>query len=213
MAYRKRAINVGAEHQHDSHYRLLYQGKISNRTITSPVTSIQRRLGNRDIQRLIAQRSGGGPVELDDELTARINHQRGGGQALSEPAQQQMGASLGADFSGVRVHTSTEADALNQQLNARAFTTGQDIFFRSGEYQPGSSGGQELLAHELTHVVQQSSGAVGLGGTAMTVNPPGDQFEQEADAVARKVLQRQLVEGEIQEQIQPLIDDQEAGRI
>jgi hypothetical protein len=94
----------------------------------------------------------------------------------------------GQDLSGVRVHTSPEADDLSHRVNAVAFTTGQDIFFSEGAYQPGSSSGQELLAHELTHVIQQSSGAVGGGGGRMTVNAPGDAFEQEADAVAKAVV-------------------------
>ena len=150
---------------------------------------LQHQLGNRALQRLIAQRSSNLPTELDDETTARINSERGGGQPLHETTQQQAGPALGADFSGVRVHTSPEADTLNQQLNAKAFTTGQDIFFREGAYQPGSSSGQELIAHELTHVVQQSSGAVGGSGGRMTVNPPGDRFEQEADSAARSAVQ------------------------
>ncbi|MEM5776359.1 MAG: DUF4157 domain-containing protein, partial [Anaerolineaceae bacterium] len=95
----------------------------------------------------------------------------------------QMSSQLGYDLSGVRVHQGAASDQLNRQLDARAFTTGQDIFFRAGEYNPGSSGGQELLAHELTHVVQQGTGRVqGTGG--MTVNAPGDRYEQEADQTA-----------------------------
>jgi hypothetical protein len=65
--------------------------------------------------------------------------------------------SFGTDFSRVRVHTSSQSDTLNRQLQARAFTTGSDIFFRSGEYKPTSGAGQQLLAHELTHVVQQGA--------------------------------------------------------
>lgn len=71
-----------------------------------------------------------------------------------------MEQAFGADFSGVKVHTDTQADQLNQSIQAKAFTIGQDVFFRSGTYEPGSHGGQELLAHELTHVVQQSGSAV-----------------------------------------------------
>ena len=67
---------------------------------------------------------------------------------------------FGADFSGVKVHTDATSDELNQAIQAKAFTTGEDIFFRSGAYEPSSWGGQELLAHELTHVVQQNGGAV-----------------------------------------------------
>jgi hypothetical protein len=67
-----------------------------------------------------------------------------------------MEGSFGADFSGVRIHADQRADSLNRSLNARAFTTGNDIFFKQGEYKPDSGGGQKLLAHELTHVVQQN---------------------------------------------------------
>ena len=56
----------------------------------------------------------------------------------------------------MRVHTGGETDQLNRSLSARAFTTGQDVFFRQGAYQPESRGGQELIAHELTHVIQQN---------------------------------------------------------
>jgi hypothetical protein len=66
-----------------------------------------------------------------------------------------MEQAFGADFSSVSVHTDSEANELNQELSAKAFTIGQDIFFRDGEYSPGSGSGQNLIAHELTHVVQQ----------------------------------------------------------
>lgn len=154
-------------------------------------SALPNHLGNRAIQRLLAQRAGDGAFDLDDATASRINRARSGGQALDGAVQTQMSESMGADFSGVRVHTGSEAHQLNEQLSAKAFTTGSDIFFRDGAYSPGSSGGQELIAHELTHVVQQGSGtvsggAVGEGG-AMRVNAPGDRFEQEADSVAKTV--------------------------
>ncbi len=90
------------------------------------------------------------------ELESSIRQVRGGGQPLSDNVRAPMEQAFGADFSGVRVHTDTHSDMLNHSLQARAFTTGKDIFFKQGEYNPGSSAGQELLAHELTHVVQQN---------------------------------------------------------
>jgi len=118
-----------------------------------------------------------------------------------------MDSAFNADFSGIRVHSNSEAGALNRELNARAFTTGRDIFFREGEYNPGSTSGKELIAHELTHVVQQNGEKVsrktenqdtrpGSGGTAspvlmeaiqgkLTVGHPGDIYEQEADETAK----------------------------
>jgi hypothetical protein len=152
----------------------------------APLSGLQQTVGNRAVQRLLAQRSLEGPSELDDDTAARINQKRGGGQPLDSTVQARMGTATGEDFSGVKVHTDPESHSLNEQLSAKAFTTGQDIFFREGAYDPGSSAGQELLAHELTHVVQQSAGRVG-GGDKMTVNAPGDAFEMEADAVAKTV--------------------------
>ena len=105
----------------------------------------------------LAQRQvplGGGAVDREAENT--IQQAKGGGQALPENVRSSMEGAFGADFSGVRVHSDTQADALNSSMSARAFTTGKDIFIRQGEYNPGSSSGQELLAHELTHVVQQN---------------------------------------------------------
>jgi ppGpp synthetase/RelA/SpoT-type nucleotidyltranferase len=71
-----------------------------------------------------------------------------------------MEQAFGADFSQVKVHTDSESDKLNKSIQAKAFTTGKDIFFKKGEYQPDSKPGQELLAHELTHVVQQNGNQV-----------------------------------------------------
>jgi hypothetical protein len=99
--------------------------------------------------------AGSQPATVSEELEGRIKAERGGGHPLTETVREPMERAFEADFSGVRVHTDAEADTLNQQLSARAFTTGQDVFFRENEYSPGSDSGRELIAHELTHVVQQ----------------------------------------------------------
>jgi hypothetical protein len=98
--------------------------------------------------------------EASTDLTSAINIARGGGQAIADNIREPMEVAFGADFSGVKIHTDGQSDQLNRSIQARAFTTGQDVFFRQGEYNPGSRGGQELIAHELTHVVQQNGGAV-----------------------------------------------------
>ncbi len=158
--------------------------------LSTALINLQQSVGNRAVQRLILQRKGGAKdsnaYELDDESATRINRERSGGQPLDTDLSQQMGEATGFNFSGVRVHTTQESDTLNQQLGAKAFTTGQDIFFREGAYEPHSSSGKELISHELTHVVQQSSGAVS-GGGRMRVNAPGDSFEHEANLVAKSV--------------------------
>ncbi len=68
-----------------------------------------------------------------------------------------MGNRFGTDFSQVQIHNDSKASQLNSQLNARAFTVRNDIYFNEGNYNPGSTSGKHLLAHELTHVVQQSN--------------------------------------------------------
>ncbi len=108
-----------------------------------------------EISQLNAKSDSGNSAEASAELEGAIEGARGGGQPLDESVKEPMEREFGADFSGVRVHTDTQADELNQAIQAKAFTTGQDVFFREGAYDPGSQGGQDLLAHELTHVVQQ----------------------------------------------------------
>ena len=170
------------------------QSEAAKPATSGPLISLQHTVGNRAVQRLIAQRSGDGPSEVDDDTAEQINDKRGGGLPLDSAMQERMSESTGEDFSQVKVHTDPDADNLNQKLGARAFTTGQDIYFRDGAYQPHSGAGQELLAHELTHVVQQRHGAVG-GSSRMTVNAPGDAFEQQADAVSHAVAAGQSAPG------------------
>ncbi|MEH2290567.1 eCIS core domain-containing protein [Nostoc sp.] len=106
------------------------------------------------------QRQGDG-VAATSDLETSIQQERGSGQPLSDDIRQPMEQAFGTDFSSVKIHTDSRSDQLNQSIQARAFTTGQDIFFRQGEYAPESHGGKELLAHELTHVVQQNGSALG----------------------------------------------------
>jgi len=77
------------------------------------------------------------------------------GRAIPDGTRETMEYRLDADFSGVRVHTDSAANRLSQSLGANAFTTGSDIYFNENRYHPESQVGQELLAHELTHVAQQ----------------------------------------------------------
>lgn len=97
---------------------------------------------------------------VSPEVETSIQQARSGGRPLDASIRQPMEQAFGANFSGVRVHTDTQADALNRSLLSRAFTTKQDVFFKRGEYQPENKKGQELLAHELTHVVQQNDQSV-----------------------------------------------------
>jgi hypothetical protein len=97
----------------------------------------------------------GAGKNVSPEVERGIQAVRGGGEPLPETIRDSLEHAFAADFSSVKLHSDAQADQLNRSLQARAFTSGRDIFFRQGAYQPGSRGGRELLAHELTHVVQQ----------------------------------------------------------
>jgi len=92
--------------------------------------------------------------QASGDLESRLNASKGGGSPLSEGVRGFMEPRFGADFSGVRVHTGGEAVQMNQELGAQAFTHGSDVYFGDGK----SPGNNELTAHELTHVVQQTGG-------------------------------------------------------
>jgi len=93
--------------------------------------------------------------DVSNDLETAINDVKGRGRPLEANLQRQMGQAMGSDFRGVKVHTDSTADRLSRSIQAKAFTAGKNIFFKSGEYQPESYKGQELIAHELAHVVQQ----------------------------------------------------------
>jgi hypothetical protein len=102
------------------------------------------------------QRRADGGFEAGSEIESRLASQKGGGEPLPDEVRTFMEPRFGADFSGVRVHTGAEAGQLNRSLQAQAFTHDQDIYMGAGKYDPGTDAGKRLLAHELTHVVQQT---------------------------------------------------------
>ena len=108
-----------------------------------------------------------------------------GGSTLPNITQKRMEAAFATSFSGVTIHTSKDADTLARQMGAYAFTVGKDIFFRSGTYSPNSLGGQHLLAHELTHVVQNMGGIV---HGKLTTSHPSDASEVQAEHNASRIL-------------------------
>jgi len=119
---------------------------------------------------------------------------RSPGRPLEEPVRTEMEQRLGADFSDVRVHTDAAAHASAQAVGAHAFTSGVHLVFQRGGYDGRSTAGKEVLAHELTHVVQQRQGPVtgsAVGG-GPPVSDPGDAFERAAAATARQAVARPL---------------------
>ncbi|HEX6426255.1 MAG TPA: DUF4157 domain-containing protein, partial [Niastella sp.] len=127
----------------------------------------------------VVQRSGRGPPTGSIQFEQSLSSSKGGGSSLSGDTRQFMESRFNADFSGVRIHTGSYAQGLSTQIHAQAFTHGNDIYFNNGKYAPHTSSGSLLLAHELTHTIQQGASQSHAGGNANN------------SAVARKpVIQR-----------------------
>nr|WP_294924148.1 DUF4157 domain-containing protein [uncultured Flavobacterium sp.] len=95
----------------------------------------------------------------NNELEGKLNNSKGAGASLDKETKGEMESGFGTDFSDVKIHTDTNAVQMSQELGAQAFTNGNDVYFNEGKYNPGSKEGKHLLAHELTHTIQQT-GAV-----------------------------------------------------
>ncbi|HET6976767.1 MAG TPA: DUF4157 domain-containing protein [Pyrinomonadaceae bacterium] len=140
----------------------------------------------------LVQRSAGSESRQPSaapEVAAQMQSMRNSGEPLNDELREFFEPRFGHDFSRVRIHTDARAADTSKALNARAYTVGRDVAFASGQYNPETSDGRQLLAHELTHVVQQenSSTAAHVATSTFNVAPADDPSEREADRVARDV--------------------------
>lgn len=163
----------------------------------------------READRVAARVAGeiGKPVapNSDSEGLARPQSAGDGGRPLPDPVREPMEQALGVDFSGVRVHTDAGAARRSDDLQARAFTKDTDLYFAPGEYAPHTPRGQMLLAHELTHVVQQTGGAAeraragvsaAEGGTIQrALKGTAANLREEAGEVSKKAKLKGLATG------------------
>lgn len=124
---------------------------------TQHITSSQQTLQRKEDASLMAKGEGG---ELNGtaNLQSRLDSSKGSGQALDDKTKSEMEGHMNADLGDVRIHTGSNAHEMNEGINAKAFTHGQDIYFKNGNYNPESRDGKELLAHELAHTQQQKGG-------------------------------------------------------
>jgi hypothetical protein len=139
-----------------------------------------------------------GGTDAAPDVVAALRRRRGGGSRLPSEVESSFGAALGTDLSEVRVHADSEADSIARSVQATAFTHGSDIYFTSGTFSPSTSAGQHLLAHELSHVVQQRSGA-DAGQRGVTIGRADDPMEADAERRADRAmgaLRRRAAQGE-----------------
>ncbi len=158
---------------------------------SADATSAAQRLagatGNRAFTQILARAGAGSALGpggvVHPDVGAVIDAARGSGQPLDRGVARDLEPSLGP-LGDVRVHADAEADVLARSVEARAFTTGSDVFFAAGEYQPQTGSGRALLAHELTHVDQQRGGP---SSGPFVVSQPGDAQELDAEAASREL--------------------------
>ena len=170
---------------------------------------VQRQVEEEEMQMApthSGQRQADGSFEASASLEQRLTHHRGGGNRLPGEVRGFMEPRFGVDFGGVRVHTDRKAVQMNRELRSQAFTHGEDIYFGAGKYNTGSEAGKRLLAHELTHVVQQNSGAMqrkknGNGGGIVQrdvevdkLDPAGPNATAEMDADTYGIVDTESVE-------------------
>jgi hypothetical protein len=145
----------------------------------SGLLGLQRAVGN-----------GGVASMVEEERSPVHDVVSGGGRPLEPDVRSDMEGRLGHDFGDVRVHDDSAAHESARSVNAHAYTVGSNIVFQRDTYDPGSDSGRTMLAHELTHVVQQRSGPVDgtPTGGGIKVSDPSDRFEREAAANAERVM-------------------------
>ena len=122
-----------------------------------PVQKAEKKEEEKPVQRAPAKQEeakGKGDVKKEPFET-RLAHTKGKGKPLPDKIRAKMEAEMQRDFSSVRIHDDAAATALAEEIHAQAFTQGADIYFNQDKYNPETAGGAHLLAHELTHVVQQ----------------------------------------------------------
>jgi Mlc titration factor MtfA (ptsG expression regulator) len=164
MAYHRHHHGHGSEQAADDFEaphpgrRSLTEGLLQRKASGAP-------RGEGDADGAVAAAGSSGSVSLPDGLASRLSQ------------------AAGQDVSAVRVHTGKGSASAAAALSARAYTLGQDIHFGAGEYTPGTPAGDQLIAHEVAHTLQQGSGASGVQ-TKLAVSQPGDALEHEADAFA-----------------------------
>ena len=158
-------LSVG---QPDDHYEKEADA-VADKVISTPENFVQRKCAHceeeekKQVQRkpisqnisTNIQAKGEAGISVSNSVSNKINSSQGSGSSMDRNTQSFMSSRFGNDFSNVKIHTDGDAIQMNRELNAKAFTVGNDVYFNEGEYQPASESGKHLLAHELVHTIQQ----------------------------------------------------------
>lgn len=137
----------------------------------------------------VHQTAVGGGQEAPGSFAKGLHNDSAGGSSLPDRTKGEMESAFGRDFSQVRVHTDQNSARLNDQVQAKAFTHGSDIYFNQGQFQPDTKAGKHLLAHELTHVIQQKN-------TSQTVQREGGETSETLPTI-REILNEGSYQGAV----------------
>lgn len=161
-----------------------------------PIVQLQTDIGNAATSRLITSQSQH-PIQakplfsgLSSELNSDLRSNDAAGERMPTVVRQKMEVAFGTDFSNIRIHQGTEAPS----IGAAAYTRGEHIHFAPGKYDPKSDLGQQLLGHELTHVMQQRAGKVAMSPNQDVSINTDTQLESEADKLGMKAAQGEPVQ-------------------
>jgi Domain of unknown function (DUF4157)/DNA/RNA non-specific endonuclease len=149
-----------------------------------PVQTLQRQPEEKKDEPVQTKAAVNSTSAVATDVESRIQTMREGGHPLPNSTRSFFESRFGYDFSGVRVHTDSQADDVSRKLNAQAFTIGRNVFFAGGRYEPHTTQGKWLLAHELTHTVQQQS------STPLAANSPTVQSSEAPNRANRRVQRK-----------------------
>ncbi|HUW68084.1 MAG TPA: DUF4157 domain-containing protein [Candidatus Nanoarchaeia archaeon] len=161
------------------------QGLIQTKQIT-PLIQRQESLEEEEDEEVIqAKIARDVTPEMTPAISSDIQSMHGGGRPLSGSERGFFEPRFGVDFSNVRVHNDTKAASVAKSVNARAFTLGRNVVFGAGEFSSNTLAGRKLLAHELTHVVQQISSK--QAGEQTYIQREADEDDTEAEDISDAV--------------------------
>ena len=153
--------------------------QIQEKPIRESITPLVQRQVINEIQEKEStdevQRSSDSNLGVNPNIETKLASSKGGGRPMEDSTKNKMEAGFGTNFSDVKIHDDSNAVQMNKEFGSQAFANGNDIYFNEGKYNPTSNDGQHLLAHELTHTVQQS------GGNKTVQKAPGDTKLEELD--------------------------------
>lgn len=171
------------------------------------------------------QLKGEGSSQPDAGFESSLKSSKGGGKSMPDETKSEMESRFGGrDFGNVKIHTDSTAQSMNKQINAKAFTNESDIYFNSGQFDGNSSGGKSLLAHELTHTIQQGASGESSGDAVQAqfkvpIMPPDKKVEKEdtsgdgdkADEKTSERIAEDVDQEEIDEKMSEPVDKEEAS--